>query len=75
MERNGMEWVKILEINRDRKKVLKKIEEVQNCYDEIWEEIENGREWAFHLKWKGWYLAYDVGNGMEEGIKFLKNHP
>ena len=27
-------------------KVLKKFEGVQNCYDEIWEEIEDMREWS-----------------------------
>ena len=37
---------KYLKSNRDRKKVLKKFERVENCYDEIWEEIEDEREWS-----------------------------
>ena len=45
-EWNGMEWVKILGINRDRKKVWKNFEGVQNCYDEIGKKIENRREWT-----------------------------
>ena len=51
MEWNGMS--KILETNSDRKKILKKIEEVQNCYNEIWEEIEDGREWSIPSQSEG----------------------
>ena len=50
---NGMEWVKILGINRDRKKVWKIFERVQNCYDEIGEEIENRREWSIPSQIEG----------------------
>ena len=44
---------KYFETNRDRKKVLKKIEGVQNCYDEICEEIEDEREWSIPSQMEG----------------------
>ena len=49
---NGMKWVELLETNRDMK-FWKKIEEVQNCYDEIWEEIEDEREWIIPSQIEG----------------------
>ena len=52
MECNGMSknTLKLIKIGR---KFWKKIEEVQNCYDEIWEEIEDEREWSIPSQSEG----------------------
>ena len=65
--KNGMEWVKILGINRDRKKVWNNLKGVQNCYDEIGEEIEHGREWSIPSEIEGvissiWCKEWNGGN-------------
>ena len=48
--KNGMEWngmsKKHLKLIRIGRKFWKKFEEVQNCYDKIWEENEVRREWS-----------------------------
>ena len=61
-----MEWVKILETNRDRKKVLEKIWESAKLLCDIWEELSIWENGAFLLKFKVWYLLHDVRNGMEK---------
>ena len=65
-------YLKLIEIGRKFWKNLKECKIAMMRFEKKLRMRENG---AFHLKWKGWYLAYDVENGMEEGMKFLKNHP
>ena len=72
---NGMKWVKILETNRDRKKVLKKI---WGSAKSLWWDLRRNWGWenvAFHPKLKVRYLAHDVSNEMEEVMQFLEDSP
>ena len=67
---DGMEWIKTNENRRGRSEVLKKNEWVQNCYDEIWEEIEYRREWSILSQTDG--VVSSIGckewNGGRNGI-------
>ena len=66
MEQTGIEWVKLLKINKCSKKVVKKKSSECNIImlrlvvKKLGVIGENG---AFHLKLKVWFLAHEIRNG------------
>ena len=77
-EWSGMKWnemskkyLKLIEIGR---KFWKNLKECKIVMMRFVKKLSIGENGAFHLKLEMWYLAYDVWNGMEERMKFFKNH-